>query len=266
MVLEQVFRINWIEKKPLNALWIGMLYSFIGIFSSYFVFPVSLGITSIAFAALLLLPTLNRLLSLEENEDVREKKLSLKLLFKDHWDIIQVFIFMFIGIFLTYFLVAVLLSQSTVSAWFSTQLAGSYFAGAASQGFSTFWSYIAHNSKVLFWCFAFSLIYGAGSIFFLTWNASVWGAFFGMATKTGSGSVFLASIPHAFLEGLSYFVAIVGGGIFSKAMTREKFGSKKFNHVFTDGIIFFVIAFMILVFAAAMETWGFRMIYGMLGN
>ena len=68
IVFEQLYSSEWIEKKARYAFLMGLSYSILGIASALFLFPTNPGMVSIAFTSLLILPSLNKLLSIEENE------------------------------------------------------------------------------------------------------------------------------------------------------------------------------------------------------
>lgn len=298
MVLEQVFQLSWIEKRPTHAFTLGVIYSFVGIFTARMIFPGTPALMTVAFTSLLLLPSLNRLLAIEENVEIREKKLHLKQLFRDHKDIFEIYIYMFLGVLLVFSLFALLLpSDINMDTMFSTQLEATKVAWPAvvqsdvdslgqefryvhyemRQNFFTdepkmyasswqgFWTTLENNLWVLFACIILSLVYGAGSIIFLTWNASAWGVFWGFMAKNTSLFVSVtiftkklgAVFPHMILESLAYFFVIIAGGVISKAILREQLGSQKFNHVFTDGMIFVVIGLFILVLGALVEEFVF---------
>ena len=53
--------------------------------------------------------------------------------------------------------------------------------------FNIFVKIIINNLKVLFFCLVFSLLYGTGAIFILTWNASVIAAAIGNLIKKQAG-------------------------------------------------------------------------------
>lgn len=112
MVLEQLFNVKWIENKPRYAFLLGAAYSLVGLISAKLIFSSQVSLMYIAFTALLLIPTLNRLLQDEENVEIREKKFSLKLLLKDHRDIFEIYAFLFFGILLTSAVLSILLSDS----------------------------------------------------------------------------------------------------------------------------------------------------------
>ncbi|MBI3032723.1 stage II sporulation protein M [Candidatus Woesearchaeota archaeon] len=256
MVLEQLFKANWLEKRPLYAFVLGVIYASIGIISARIIFPNSSSIMSVAFTAILLIPSLNKLLSDEENREIREKKLSLRLLLKDHADIFEIYFFMFMGVFIIFAGIALLMPEIYTYQAFSSQLQAAGYTGKAF-GLDPFMIEIfMNNLLVLFVCFILSLVYGAGSVLFLAWNASVWGIVFGVAFKTPE-TFFIEIIPilpHLIGETTAYLSAAIVGGVISKAVLREKLFSEKFNHIVTDAGIFLAMAVVLIFGAALIET------------
>ena len=102
MVLEQIYSSRWIERRSRYAFLMGLSYSVIGIASAMFLFPQDPGLAAIAFTSLLILPSLNRLISIEETQAARKRKFNLIGLFKDHNDIFKVYLFLFLGIMLSF--------------------------------------------------------------------------------------------------------------------------------------------------------------------
>ncbi len=270
MVFEQIFKERWIEKKPPHAFLLGVVYSIIGILSARLIFGGDVGLMSVAFTSILLIPSLNQLLQHEENVEIREKKLSLRILFRDHRDVFEIYLFMFFGIFLVYSMAALMMSPSDTQAFFAPHLRATNLHGSAIYS-GEFQSLLLNNFLVLMVCFILSLVYGAGSIIFITWNASVWGIFFGYVAKISSASInqeplaqflliLLPVMPHMITEAVSYFSASIVGGVVSKAMLREKIGSKKFRHVLTDALIFMGLGIILVIVAAAIEVYVFPLL------
>ena len=263
MVFEQLFRIKWIERKE-HAFFLGFFYSVVALISARLIFPSNVGMMSIAFASVLLIPSLNILLRMEENAEIRENKLSIMQLFKDHKDIFKVYVFMFLGVFLAYSITALLLPSPAIQSLFSAQLRGAGMSGSALSE-KPFEGLIVNNLIVFLVCFFLSLIYGAGSVLFLVWNASVWGAAFGFFVKQASsaagkniaigfaGSI-LPFLPHMVTEALAYISAAIVGGIVSKAVLREKLFSRKFYHIITDALIFLAIGVALVLAAGFIEV------------
>ncbi len=266
MVFEQLIKMKWLEKRPNFAFLLGFFYSLIALISAKLIFPNNVGIMSVAFASILLIPSLNQLLLIEENQEIREKKFSLIQLFKDHYDILEIYIFLFFGMFFTYLFFAFVFPDVVSLEFFSPQLKVAGISGAATSSLKQqifFWKILKNNLVVLLVSFLLSLVYGAGSILFLTWNASVWGVVFGFMCRQsiqannlfyGINHILIPAFPHMFTEALSYFFAAIVGGILSKAIIREKLFSRRFNHVLTDALIVMGIAAILIIIAARLET------------
>ena len=267
MVFEQLFRVSWIQRKE-NSFILGFIYSIVGIISAKLIFPANVGLMSVAFTSVLLIPSLNSLLRMEENVEIREKKLSLRLLLRDHKDIFKVYINMFLGIYLAYSFVSLLLDEFTIERIFESQL-----NSAGISGFALFegqlMNLILNNLLVFIVAFMLSVVYGAGSLLFLTWNASVWGVAFTYFVKQTASVIgdnpfhqFANSVvpflPHMVTEALAYVSAAIVGGIVSKAVLREKFFSKKFHHIMTDALIILVIGFILVIVAGIIEVKFFK--------
>ena len=271
MVFEQLYSAKWIEQKTRYAFLMGISYSVLGIIAAMLIFPQNPGIAAIAFTSLLILPSLTKLISIEENESAREHKFDIRGLFWEHWDIIKVYIFLFIGILISFAFFSIVWPQLATSSIFAQQanIFSSTATGQAAHGIQTagnfFWNLVQNNMLVLIICLALSLFYGTGAIFILTWNASVWGVVFGLMAKNSAsvaGSnpfgvfliTFIAVFPHLILEALSYILAAVSGGVVSKAVIREKIFSSRFNQIIQDGLMLFVLSIVVVFVAAYVEV------------
>ncbi|MGV8150585.1 MAG: stage II sporulation protein M [Candidatus Woesearchaeota archaeon] len=264
-MLENVLKPDWLEKKPRFAFVIGLVYSLIGIVAALIIFPKSQGIASIAFLSLLLVPSLNSILRIEEIQDTKSRQFSISKVFKDHADVLQVYLLLFLGIFLAYALFSIKFPNLLVSGLFDSQLRIIGIVGNASGGLD-FYSIFINNFKVFLIFLVLSLVVGAGSILFLAWNASVWGVIFGyVAVHSGDAFnnfsvIFFKVAPHMLAEASGYFFAIVAGGIMSQAVLREKIGSAKFNYVMKDGFVFMTASVILLIIGALLEVY----VYGLL--
>jgi uncharacterized membrane protein SpoIIM required for sporulation len=115
----------------------------------------------------------------------------------------------------------------------------------------------SNNIYVLIFTLVFSLIFGAGAIFVLSWNASVIAAAIGIFSKSD-----LASLPlgvarymiHGLPEIAAYFIAAMAGGIVSIAIIRHDTKTEKFWSIMRDSLSLIIIAVVILLIAALIEV------------
>lgn len=269
MVLEQIYSAQWIERKAISAFFLGIVYSIIGIAFALFIFPEDPGLAAVALTTIILIPSTVKLLSIEEKQAALRKRFSLKYLYTDHRDIFKVYFFLFLGIFLSFAFFSIALPSMATSHLFEKQiamlgLASGEAAGAAGNYSISFFPLFTNNLKVLVFCLLFSFVYGAGAIFLITWNASVWGVIFGVVAKNSAAAAgvnpawlfiltLIAVFPHMFAEASAYFIGALSGGIISEAALRERLFSPGFNQVVKDGLIVFLIAVIILIIAAYTE-------------
>ncbi|MEM0465210.1 MAG: stage II sporulation protein M [Candidatus Pacearchaeota archaeon] len=115
----------------------------------------------------------------------------------------------------------------------------------------------ANNIYVLIFTLVFSLIFGAGAIFILAWNASVISSAIGIYSKSD-----LANLPigiarymiHGIPEIAAYFFGAIAGGIISSAIIKHDVHSEKFWTVLQDSLNLVIIAVVILFIAALIEV------------
>lgn len=268
MVLEHLFPENWLEKKGRYGFILGFIYSLVSIALARVIFSSDPAIASVAFTSLLILPELYKLMALEEHIEDRERKTSLRRLFRDNRGFVKTYLAIGIGIFLAYALATIVLPSLEVNSLFRAQLELREIAGSATSGIfsaSAFISILINNWWVLLACFLVALLTGDGAIFLISWNASVWGTIFGATARNAAimahSSPFLYLLlvllivsPHALLEILSYILSGVAGGVISKDVLLEKFDSARFWEVFRYNLILLLIAVAILIAGAALET------------
>ena len=121
-----------------------------------------------------------------------------------------------------------------------------------------FLSIIENNVYVMIFTLIFSLIFGAGAIFILAWNASVIAAAIGIFTKYQ-----IIDIPfgvarymiHGFPEIASYFITALAGGMFGVGAIKNGIKSPKFLKVVENVVILLFMAIFILIIAAAIEVY-----------
>ncbi len=260
MVLEHLFPESWIEKKFFYAFLLGAVYSLIGIFLARLLFGGNSGIASVIFASLLLIPSLRKLFSAEEKREEKEKKFSLKHLYRDNKNLIHAYVGIFIGVYVAYYLVAFISLQygfNIISLFREQLFLDPAIGGRASFSAPLFWSILQNNWWVLLACFLLSLISGNGATFFIVWNASAWAAIFGIravaaAAVLGKSALMvgltmeLITLPHTLLEGGAYILAGIAGAIISSDVISKAKNLKSFLLTFiliAIGVCFFDFIF-----------------------
>jgi uncharacterized membrane protein SpoIIM required for sporulation len=119
-------------------------------------------------------------------------------------------------------------------------------------------SIVENNVYVMIFTLAFSLIFGAGAIFILVWNASVIASAIGIFTKYQLSEIPLGIgryIIHGFPEITAYFITALAGGIFGIGLMRHGIKDKRFLKVVENVIILIFIALIILVIAGLLEVY-----------
>jgi len=251
----------------------GFLYSILGLSLSYLVFREVAGILMVFLIVIAALPIVYTTIKNEEEIDLKIEG-EWKIL-KEHSKVITFLLFFFMGITVALSLAYVFLPQNTVDTIFNLQEKAIVNVNNYVQGNVTkldiFVKIFTNNLKVLFFCLLFSLLYGTGAIFILTWNASVIATAIGSLVKTelgktasliGLGSVssyfgvatfsFFRYMSHGVLEIIAYFVVGLAGGIISIAVIKKDLDNDK---VVTDALDLILISLGLLVVAGVVEVY-----------
>lgn len=264
MVLEEIIKTADIWERPIYGFFLGVFFSIIGILTARLIFGSNPDMMAIAFTTLLTVPQLNKLIKREEMGSFTHINFSLKNLFTDHKDIFYIYTYLFFGMLLTFMFTAVWSNISDLPRLFTAQLEVAGIAGEAVH-IQAFQTLLYNNMKVLIVCFILSLLYGVGSVLFLTWNASVWGVVFGyaikMASLTKGQSIFVTLfivlgpvVPHLIAEAMAYLSAAIVGGVVSKALVKEELFSDKFKIIARDGLFLFAFGIIMVVLGALLES------------
>lgn len=276
MVLEDFIGPRHAEKRPWELFFLGLIYASIGIFLSLWIFDSYAGIVSIFLTTMATIPLIYHTMKFEEKKDtVYDDE---KTILKEHSKAILFFMFLFLGITVAYVLWYVFLPSSTVSEFFVIQAQtintiNDKITGNIAQ-LSLFTKIFLNNIKVLAFSVLFSLFYGVGAMFILTWNASVIATAIGEFIRTSLGyytriygaptlgNYFNAAIVgmfkfsiHGIPEILSYFIGGLAGGIMSVAIMKKEFKGENYQKIILDVSDLILIAVGILLIAALLEVY-----------
>lgn len=280
-MLESLINPKRVEKGPWKMLFIGFLYASLSLllvhwfFSGDAVLSEFSGMIVVTFCVMFSLPFMYFIIKTEEKQD--EEVEGFRGVWKVHKDAIYAFMWLFLGFIIAFSLWGIILGDANL---FNAQLetycsinspgnveeciaensiGGSVTAvtGSATKGVR-FLSILENNIYVMIFTLIFSLIFGAGAIFVLAWNASVISAAVGVFTGYN-----LAEVPvgiarymiHGFPEIAAYFITALAGGILGIGVMRHGFRDKKFIHVLENVIILLFASIIVLVIAALIEVY-----------
>ncbi len=282
MVVENLFKEKWIEKRPIYSLFLGVIFTSISFFTAYVLFrmtPSFVGISTILFCVILVLYGINQLFDLEEKEETEEHL----GFFREHEEVIDFFLYFFIGVFITLFVIALIqpafvFSQSDLRGTSREMISQSknippppvaeeLLGKKISPSFLNYevYSIFKNNLYVMVVSFLLSLFYNSGAIFLIVLNASIFASALADVVRARfiSGDFFFSSgfmlcnlsvmFFHMIPEASSYCLAAIAGGVLSKAFLKEKIFSHRFKLVLRDSFILMIMAIFVLFFAAIVE-------------
>ena len=278
-MLEMLVNPAKVEKRPWEMFFIGVFYATVSLFLVKWIFtpdPVLskyTGILIVTFCVMFSIPFVYYTFKLEEEKDLVIT--GFKRLLVEHNKAITAFMFLFIGFIVAFSFWYVVFP--TGNQYFTAQIEtycminkptnfneciSEYGIAQVSKttGFLTAKEKIvnifANNIYVLIFTLVFSLIFGAGAIFILAWNASVIGSAIGIFSKSS-----LANLPigimrymiHGVPEIGAYFVGALAGGIISIAVIKHDIHSDKFWVILQDSLNLVIISVVLLFIAALIE-------------
>lgn len=287
MVLESVFNPFVFKKRPWETFLVGFVYSIVALSISYLVFREVAGLLTVFLVVIAVLPMMYTTIRSEEELDLKYSG-EWKLL-QEHAKVIFFLLFLFMGITSALVFSYVFLPHEVVREVFDLQekaignvnkyIHGNTIEGGMAQGtitgnvtkFNIFVKIFINNLKVLFFCLIFSLLYGTGAIFILTWNASVIAAAIGNLIKNklaetasmmgvGWASSYLGVVTfsffkymlHGILEITAYFIMALAGGIMSMAIIKKDMNNE---NIMTDVLDLVLISLGFLLIAGVVEVY-----------
>ncbi len=278
-MLEVLINPKKAERHPWEMFFIGMFYASLSILLVEWIFAQDAvlskyaGILVVTFTVMFSMPFVYYTLKLEESK-ITPKRGSIALL-QEHRKAISVFMWLFLGFVVALSVWYVILdSPHNFRAQIETfclinrptnfnecvQQYGVSGVSATTGNITAkerFFLIFANNIYVLIFTLIFSLIFGAGVIFILAWNASVIAAAIGIFANNK-----LSSIPfglarymlHGIPEIASYFIVALAGGLISVAVIRHEAGTEKFWEVLQDSLNLIIAAVVVLFVAAILEV------------
>ena len=267
------------ERGPWKMFFIGLLYSGLSLILVHWFFSADpilseySGMIVVTFCVMFSLPYMYYIIKREEEED--ESVEGFFSVWRVHSDAIYAFMWLFLGFIVAFSFVFMVLQNQVL---FDAQL-GTYclinspgniedcvakysFERLSATGAATkqvrFLSIIENNVYVMIFTLIFSLIFGAGAIFVLAWNASVISAAIGIFTKYEISKIpmgLLRYMVHGFPEITAYFITALAGGMFGLGAMKVGVKDPKFLRIIENVVILLFISILILIIAAAIEVY-----------
>ena len=283
MVLESLSSPWKAEQRPYMLILWGAVYAVLAGALALFLFPGDMSsMVMVALTAIAAVPLMYNTIKFEEAKE--STSLSEKKLLMEHSKAIMVFVMLFLGMTLgmtlLYLFLPAFVSSGQVSHLFSNQIQtfktinpGHQITGQVTgTSGDVFLKIFMNNLKVLVFCIVFSLLYGAGAMFVLSWNASVIALAIGNVIHTGLvatgaalsfGDYFhiiaIQGFSRYFIHGIfefgAYIIAALAGGIISVAIIKKHFHGPNVEHVILDVSDLILASLVVLTFAAVIEVY-----------
>lgn len=268
MVFEQFLSFKSVRKRSYYAFGLSFAFVFVGYIVSRFFFGRTVSIAMLFLCTLLLVPSLVKLLAMEEKI---EKKYGMKYFFKTHQKVFKIYLFVFLGILAGYLVLGAVsddfdnnfqyqLNYLVKEQGLTEASVDNFVQQELHLGMNDFLGILGANLEVLAICFVLSLFYGAGAIFLIVFNASVFASFILLIfryigeTLGSFSAVALLFFVHMIPEVGGFLLAAIAGGVLSYAFYKEKFMGVSFKNVARDSLILLLIAVGLVVLGAVLEV------------
>lgn len=234
-MLESLVNFDEVSRRPyLMFFWAILLSSIAVVLSTQLSYELSISGTTLSLSGIFvvlftIIPSVylvTVMIKREESmaeEDVKKNKTSF---WSRHNRDVLILLFFFFGLVISFAVWSFFLPHDFFQIQVSkiNQLRGGIPQGTFTGGsFDSFTGILYNNLQVMGFAFIFSLLFGAGAVFILTWNASVLGVYIAQLSKSvwHIPVVSLSFLPHGIPEIAGYILAGLAGGLLSAAVLRR---------------------------------------------
>jgi uncharacterized membrane protein SpoIIM required for sporulation len=277
MVLEAILDPDTASGKPWAMFILGIVFVSIAVASAKFLLANS---TSLLVVSLVALPSVTLISNIFNRAESASSGPKLMGTFVRYFPVMITLGSYFLGVMAAFTAYYVILPPADRAVFFTDQTAELSFISSTASGHAVatpftgdlglaFEFLFINNLKVLAIILLGSILYGAGSIFVLDWNASVLGTFLGSIAGqlarsepakytlwSGLGVGLLGLVPHGTFELLAYLAAALAGGILSAALLRNKYNQPGFIVTIYDVAKLTSVALLFLAAGALIEGSG----------
>jgi len=284
-MLEDIIHPKRTQKGPWKMFFIGLIYASLSLILVHWFFSQdpdlskASGMMVVLFLIMFSLPYMYFIIKKEEKED--ETVEGFKGVWNAHKDALYAFMWLFLGFVIAFSFWYIVLQDGNllnfqlqtycrinnpgdINACVEQYVMGSDKVSGAVLKETRLLSIIENNVYVMIFTLIFSLIFGAGAIFILIWNASVIAAAIGIFTKyswqeipLGIGRYMIHGLP----EIAAYFTAALAGGIFGVGILRHGIKDERFYKVLQHSIILLFIALLLILIGGVIEVYFTPMLF-----
>ena len=285
-MLESLVNPKRVEKGPWKMFFVGLIYASLSLLLVHWFFSGDANLSNasgmlvVIFCIMFSFPFMYFIIKKEERDDeLAEGAFSVWNL---HKDAIYAFMWLFLGFVIAFSFWNIVLqdsnllnfqvntycqinSPSNIEGCIAQYTSGGDGITGAASNELRFLSTIENNIYVMIFTLVFSLIFGAGALFILIWNASVIAAAISIFAGYRVSEIPLGVaryILHGFPEIAAYFITALAGGIFGVGIARHGFRDGKFLKIVENVIILIFFALIILILAALLEVYITPLIFG----
>ncbi|MDO8624746.1 MAG: stage II sporulation protein M [Candidatus Diapherotrites archaeon] len=290
MVLESVLRSRFALKHPISAFFFGIVHTVASAGISLATFPNSASVLSVALITMGAMPLFYRAFKHEEHDETSHPQNPATFVSR-HFHLIALYGFFFLGLIAANTFLYAELPVANRELLFHEQeatygqiekLRGNVtgadtdlrieklrksFPGA--DGGATpcqqnqfiplaLGCIFANNAMVLGWTLVLSLLYGAGALFLIAWNATVIAVVLGrevLATNAVNAFGKLGClIPHGVPELAAYFIGAIAGGLISVAVANKLYKRPQFKIILQDVLVLVILAYILLFIGSLIEA------------
>ena len=265
-MLELLLDFEAINKRPYLMFFWALIVTSAGVVVSTQIAPSVSGIDFGYFAVLFtIIPSVYLLTVLimqeeELEEDEIKRHYGEKAFWGRHEKDLLILLFFFAGLTMAFAVWSFVVPDGTFGAQSGKILEivpGARITAQVKGDFTSFMQIFDNNLQVMIVSFIFSVLFGAGAVFIIVWNASVLGVYIGDFLARSIWEIpirSLAFIPHGVPEIAGYLVAGLAGGILSAALLRKN-SKHVIEIILVDSLTLLAVGMVLLFVAAAIEVY-----------
>lgn len=272
------------EKKPWVLFLVGFVYASLSYLLVHFVFGRDVvlsrysGLLVAVFTTLFSIIFVHYAMRLDEQEDLDDdEKDDIKSIMRE-WKILSMFLWLFLGFIVAFSLWQVVFSSSIAmnsqietycvlknpigyTNCFNQYNSTGMISGINTTPTGSFGGIFMNNLLVFIFIVLFSLLFGAGSIFIIAWNASIISVVIGLSIKYNlSNLAFGISkfMIHGIPEIAAYFIATMAGGMASFALMgyiHDSITLDNLRKIIRHAAMFLLVGILVLALGVLIELY-----------